>query len=121
MQITLWSKYKKTSDPSYTKIVNGQYKMYFSHIYYLPTMEVPKTFRLHGKEFTLTRVEYDKRKNTAVLYITVTKNSFVLALVLGLVGLGIFTFFTLTKVERIIGLPGFIIPAAAGLFFMVKK
>ena len=121
MFISLWDKNKSGTDPSDTKIVNGQYRLHFSHIYFLPHVNTPKTFAISNKEFTLDKIEYDKKKNTAILYVTVTKNPFPVALLLGVVGLGVFTFFTLTKIERVVGLPGFIIPAVAGLLFMVKK
>ncbi len=121
MVISLWTKNKTGTDPSEIKIVNGKYRLHFEHIYYLPNIQTPKTFSLNNKEFTLDKIDYDKKKNTAVLYVTVTKNSFFIPLIIGVVGLGIFTFFTLTKVERILTLPGFLIPAIAGLAYVVKR
>ena len=122
MVISLWDKNKSGTDPSDTKIVNGKYRLHFSHIYFLPPfLKAPKTFAINNKEFTLDKIDYNDKENTAVLHITVTKNPFPIALVLGVIGLGIFTFFTLTKIERVVSLPGFLIPALAGAIYMVKK
>jgi len=121
MNISIWDRNKDPSDGAKKNLLKGKYIFHFEHIYYLPNIKVPKTFSLHNKEFTLYKVNYFPKENKADLYINITKNPIPIALILGVIGLGIFTFFTLTKIERIITLPGFLIPAGIYAYSVIKK
>ena len=118
---TLWNrKTDPSGDVMDKKITNGKYALEFSHIYWMPHLSLPKTFGIKGKEFTLYKIDYLPKENKATLYINVTHNSLTLVLILGVVGLGIFTFFTLDKVTRLFEVSAPVGLLLAGGFYFAK-
>ena len=122
MFISIWDRNKKDSGSATEKnLLKGKYVFRFDHIYYFPTFAVPKDYKILNKEFKLYKYDYFPDQNHVDLYIDIIKNPVPIALVLGVIGLGIFTFFTLTKIERVITLPGFLIPVGVYAYSVIRK